>query len=383
MLLTAFRLDRDRQTEQVRLGYHRSLWSGAAVMHRYTPQLGSPLETPDARPLALVLLKLVEYYPRRDPQTRADQSVVIERLVCQLGSMLYPYRIRYRRLGLDRGYRDDGLILLHNLNRIHQVVTKNEISFLSPLAYMFNTAHRPDRCDPYLYRTVDRLYHTNLQRIEGFAPQFGEWRIAEQLINLCDQGADPDVIETHFNTQLIPTLPFIDPITAVSWHAPIPLQHVMLERDRANPFDTCAPSALSIKHPQVTQYSPQHYHNLALQLDVLPWGTDLQLEYTLCAQQLKHQSVTQLIDRYGPSPYRSTPVDHLHLLRKIALLLAQDPLRPIVLDDAVITVQLTYGEEALIEVYNPQKTQCLAALHFDLAMLALTSANIVAEVSHF
>lgn len=382
MILSAFRLARDPRTEGQTFGYQRPFWpDGAKIYHHFTPMLGQPLEVETT--LVTNLVKMVECYQRE------FGMVVVERLAWAFGGQLYPYRIKYVRTA-QRGYLDDPILFLPNMSTIHRKLTGLDVSFASPLQYYLNSGatdpwgnahdpwYQPTRSGPIM-----EIYDRHRNAIDGLATQDTDWKSMRDFLGTLDHERSAENLERHFANDCVPKMPILDPISQQSWCRPLRSRDLAFDRPLGNPYDTTPVAELVIEHPAVTRYSPQDCHRHAMTCEEIAQEyTDIKLEYILSERRIADRTIHHMVSRYRDNPNTRLSIHRCDwlILDVLSTALGQSDVTPL-LDNVVVSLQLTYGDEVLIEIYTPDKKHCLYAVHLDLALLALCASSVVAQVS--
>ena len=370
MILTAFRLIRDYNTEGRSFGYERSMWPGQLhVFNHYAPNLGSPIEIDTT--LTLNLVKIVELYNPKNP-------VIIERLAWQDGSQLYPYRVKYIRHHAFNYIRDEPVVFLSNLSKIHRKITGIDASLTSPLQfYLDRTALAPDTLPP-IKDYILHLCHQYSVIVDGFTTQDTDTMSLRDFLTVLDSE------NVHGAEQFIlPKLATPDPISPKFMYRSLHAGQLQFPGSGAIPFDVSPPSPLQINHPEVTLYSPPEYHHIARSCDdVSGQYSDVKLEYILSNSGY----IVDCQTHYKVSRY----LDHVHdkLMLHYCNAIVMDvytnfrKLHPSwSTQHYCIILEVSYGDEVLIEIYTQDKKCCLFAVHLDLAKIALCAADIITQAA--
>jgi len=366
MFLTAFRLARDHHTEGQSFGYQRAFWPDETRVSHYTPPLGCPLEV-DTR-LVTKMIKMIECYHR------AEGLVVVERLSWDFQGRIYPYRAKYI-YHEKRGYTAPSFLFLPNMGTIHRGLTGIDTIFASPLQYYLNTRAQEPWHNPESRDAIFDVYDSHRKAIDGLAGQ-----AMLDLLETLDHEYPRDVIETTMQN-FIPRLPIAEPISGTSWYGPIRMRDIALGRPTLNPFDTSPVGELVIHHPEVTLYSPPECHSIAAICEEINQDyTDVKIEYILSEGQTANQCVHHMVSRYRANP---SPELLLHNCTHIAVdawCIARARCTTGHFPKTIILLfQLSYGDEALIEIFTIDRRHCLCVIHIDLALLALCASSVIAQ----
>ena len=366
MILTAFKLERDRNTETESFGYQRPLWFYYDRDSQYS-RLGHPIANPDDRvspyarlgcpitnpyPVRFNIVKIVEYH-RHD-----GIPVVVERLAWQFGRDLHPYRAKYIRPA-SKDYCDEPILFLANMSAIHQKLSGIDIQFVTPLGYCLDVLTETEIEDTPFSR-----YMKDIQR-----------RHRTALQELSTQEPDLDSLRKF----IVTSLPILEHIGIKFASRPLPVSAVSTVSVMDNPFDTSSVPAISIKHPEVTLYSPEAYHDIARMCNHLSYQySDVKINYILSGCRLVGKQVVHLVSRYLDA------TDDVHaycerIIESAAYIIDKTSPALTSWDSQMwVDFELTYGDEVLIEVYTIDRKQCLIAIHLDLAMVALCSSGVIA-----
>lgn len=373
MILTAFRLRRDMNTERETFGYTRPAWERSRFLS-YTPSVGCPIEVPST--IKTDIVKMVEYYD--DPRG----PVVVERLCWKFGKSLHPYKVRYISLG--KNYADRDILLLQNLKTIHDKISGCYVSFASPIKYYFDSMVAPwYKQDIYEYTSY--LYGKYQEWIESFAYSQDGWGDTEQFIDLFDNGHANACSEDHFRHFMLPKPMIRDPYTFNTHASSFSAGSLAFERPMGNPFDTSPAPELVVRHPAHTLYSPKEAHGAIASLEqAATQYTDMNLEYILSGTVVVSVTERLCVSRYRDVKFHNAETD-------VRWVIINDVLRTLYLrnpdrrfmDDLRVTFVMSYGEEALVEVFTLDTNECLGAIHFDLAMLAMCTPSLAVETAPF
>jgi hypothetical protein len=371
MILAAFRLERDRLTSSQSFGYERQLWPGRRLpFQQFTTKLGCPIEI--GTTLTASIVKIIELYNREEP-------IVIERLAWQFGNQLYPYRVKYIRL-CDTMQSEEPMLFLPNIGTIHKKLTGLDIDIISPLEFYLDRAVTIDpRIIPSSIQTyIHSLCHKHRLAIDGLAPQQTDPLTLRDFLTVLD-------CENPFGFEqfVMPKLAINDPISIPFINRSLDARHLFSPGAGGNPFDTSAVGPIQINHPEVTLCSPLEYHSIAVDCDTVSQQySDVKLKYILSFSEGILDCITQhLVCRYVDTPneeliahYCASIVINVH-----GSACAQHP--EWIEDNHIVTLEITYGDEALIEIYTIDHKCCLFALHLDLAMIALCCADVIPQVA--
>lgn len=377
MILTAFRLRRDRHTERDSFGYTRSVTGKMREMLPYAPEVGCPIETPLV--VKTNLVKMVEHYDRK------NGPVVVERLCWMFGTELYPFKARYLHLNKDHITGDSDLLFLQNMKTIHQNLTRNHIVFSSAIQCHFETCIAP-------WHGIDlRDYVSYLKNrygdwIGSFAySRESCWEDAGRFIRMFDEGYAPCQAENFFKEYVIPKPPIRDPFTLNNHASPLSARGLVFEKPLSNPFDTSAPNEIVIDHPEKTLYSPEAgYASIAALEQISLQYSDLSLEYILSGTAFVSCKENYRVSRYRDRKVYDADVDcRWVIFTDVLPALSHEYPDVRFIHDIRVTFLMTYGEEVLIEVFDVYTNECLGAVHFDLAMLALCAPTIAASSDPF
>lgn len=374
MILTAFSLRRNINTERDTYGYRLPAWGQISKLLPVSPILGCPIESPST--IRTNIIKMVEYYHRN------QNPVIAERLCWKFGKDLYPYKVRH--LSLGSVYMDKDILFLQNLKSIHDRLSGNSIHLASPVSYYFDTRVAP-WYDTELYRYTSYLYQKYRNWIETFAYAQDSWDETDRFIRYFDDGLTESCSEAHFEQFVLPTPMIQDPYTMNNFARPLTTGGLAFERPLGNPFDTSEPHELVIHHPEKTLYSPREAHRAIRSLDqVAMQYTDVNLEYILSGMAVISVTEKYCVSRYRDVKFHNAETD----IRWVVLIDVLDVLyqktRDLRLfDDIRVTFEMSYGEEVLIEVYHLINNECLCAVHFDLAMISLCVPGLAVDAGPF
>ncbi|CAK9253462.1 unnamed protein product [Sphagnum jensenii] len=389
MILTVFRLMRDRIPPTQTIGYQRPFWNDpcALVLSRTSPPLGLPLE-----PLTTFnpkLFKIIEYYP--DNQNR----VVVERLCWAFNNLLYPYRAKYIGLDITSGsfrpyFQEKSILFLPHLSAIYRKLTGCDVLFSSPLSYCLQNHYPNQMFNPH--NAINELIYEHRVPLTGLAEQDPVGVLPQDMIHfndLLDNDAPYNELEKLFTEKIVPKLPYNDELSGRFWDRPLSLNGLDCVRPHTQPFDVGPPNPLWIQHPEVTVYSPECYHQISGAFeDISYYCTDLNLEYISSNNKIgKFEPVVY----YLVSRYRSQLIQEdivklcfgvVTKVLEFSGLVGRDtwgPYRNTLPHPVTVSITMSYGDEVLIEIYTANRARCLYAVHLDLALLALTSSNVIAE----
>jgi hypothetical protein len=369
MLLTAFRLARDPHTEGHSFGYMRTLWP-VNLRHQqtYTPDLGCPIELPTI--LSTHLIKMVELYgSNRDP-------VIIERLAWQIGTDLYPYRIKYFRY--QEQYRPDSAVIFPlNINRIHSQLTGIDPAVTSPLDYYL---HQYVFIDPYgnteFRHEIATLCNRFRNSLSGYSEQNADPRALLEFLASLDDGRLEENVRFVTPNIVVP-----DPISHRFLDRHLPMRNIHFAT--TNPFDTSEVDPLTIHHPEVTVYSPPEFHWVAQICEQVRLEyTDVSMEFIVSDPGLlSDQKINYQISRYLDKNHGMMA---LHDITKIVvdtylIARAQRPSWIRSSNDYIVTLDISFGDEVLICIFTMDRTQCVFAVHLDLAMIALCASDVIVQ----
>ena len=361
MILSAFPLHRDVNTEGQTFGYERSLWPGTSYAHSaVVPRLGLPIEA-ETR----IIRQLVKIICLLTP----DGKTIAEYLAWRIDSHLYPYRVRYIKEG---AIQREPILLLRNMKDIHKRLSGIDVMFVSPMEYYLNHVTFDTRRNPIFCDHTKDVYAKYRDVIDGLAHQEIDRTCLRDFISCLDVERLDGGVDIFLPKMIHP-----DQYTTRFITGPIRTQNVRMGIGCGNPFDTSQPCVLDIKHPEVTVYSPKKYHVVSSMLDWISGEcTDFKIEYILSDGVLDDHRIHHLVSRYGIS---NAVVFFTHKMESVALevLYIQRKLLHKHRGDVSIVLELTYGEEALIEIYTRDRKNCLSAVHLDIAMIALSSADVI------
>lgn len=366
MILAAFQLYRDFHTENQTFGYLRS-WSHIFRLYDQSkPDLGFPIELPVK--ITTQLVKIVEFYHR-------EEDVVIERLAWRFGNDIYPFRLKYFRDD-TKDYYTDPLIFLPNLGTIHQKITGLDVSFMSPLNYCLNVENHKSLLDPRNVNYLSYLRDNFQTTFEEISSQETDYTALRDFLSFLD--SDRLIgIEQFFG----PKLSVMEPISRQFLNKPLRSRNILFSGSGDNFFDTTPAQPLTISHPDITFYSPQQYHTIARTCEYLSaYYTDIKLEYILSERTIIGRIAHHVVSRYF-SRYQTAIAEHYCddiIIQFGCRAELEHPEWNTLYSEKVIVFQLTYGDEALIEVYTIDKKTCLFAVHLDLAMISLCSSGVIA-----
>lgn len=367
MILTAFKLERDRHTATESFGYERQLWPGHVGVSHY-PKLGCPIADVGV-PLRTNVVKIVELYDR-------EEMVVVERLAWRVGRLLYPYRAKYIR-PVTQDYQDDPILFLANMSAIHRQLSRIDVRFVSPLAYCLESVVDAVAGAPAARYMLD-VQARHRDALETFAPQ------ETDIINLRDfmLAAENDCFyKVGRSGQVLPSEdlimarpPVAEPMAARFAARPLSASAIAPGGVGNNPFDTSEVPAIEIRHPVVTRYSPEDHHPVARMCDQLSYQySDVEIEYILSGREVRGHQVNHLVSRYHDAT--NDAVSYCQMIIETA---ADIAFKRCVGRVVHARFQLTYGDEVLIEFYTPDRAHCLVAVHLDLAMIALCASGVIA-----
>jgi len=361
MILTAFRLERDRHTETDTFGYERMLWPQDTQICNY-PKLGCPITS--SVPIRTKLVKIVECYQR-------DETVVVERLAWQFGRDLYPYRAKYIRPAIKR-FQDDPILFLGNMSVIHRHLGGIGATFLSPIRYCLDEAIMCFRESLSSTYVLD-IQHRHRDALAEFSTQETDISLLQNFMLASENGC----LYQDENT-VVPKLPIAESMSLQFSAQPIPIHILTPAGSGSNPFDTSEVPSIIINHPEVTQYSPKAYHTIARMCDSLSHQySDAKLEYILSGCRIVDRHVHHLVSRYLDEVEDVLP--YCDQIVETAVWISFRPGDGISLTDHTrVIFTLTYGDEVLMEFYAQDLNRCLLAIHLDLAMIALCSSGVIA-----
>ena len=374
MILTAFRLRRDRNTERESFGYTR-LSSHIENIPTYSPMLGCPIEIPTI--LKTNIIKIVEYY------NRSTGPVVVERLCWKFGSSLYPFKARF--ISLQHTRHDTDLLFLKNMGTIHEKLTGNQVSFSSALEWHFNTYHSLNQWFPnFSYEYLEYLTQKYGDYINKFSYLSDDWNAAKKFMRLLDDDLNYDYVENQFTHVILPKPTIQDPFTQNNSSTFLHTRGLAFENCYYKPFDVSQPQEIEIKHPEKTLYSPKECHGILKDLHhIASEYTDLNLEYILSGTVTISKNHKLCVNRYGVSQTQDLSSMFRLILPEILVVLHYYYPDIRLVGDVRISVEMTYGDESLIEVYDATTNDFLGGIHFDLAMLSLCAPNIAVTVDPF
>jgi len=369
MILTAFRLHRDPHTRRNTFGYERQLWDRRDLpfLH-FTPSVGCPIELESN--VVPNIVKMIELY--HYPETK-----VIERLGWQFGSEVFPYRVKYI-CPFDMMNTDESILFLPNVATIYNKLTGLPVRMSSPLEFyldkVLNYGIYPTLNQSYLLE----VYKQHRLRIDGIAYQHVDTATLKDFLYIVD-GENLLGLEKY----VIPKLVMLDPVSEPFMNRALQTRHLSFTSIGQNPFDTSEVGPITINHPHVTKYSPIEYHGVALQCDLISQQySDLKIEYILSnAGHVEDRTTHLLVSRY-------LECINDRLLDHYCTMVVTDAHRIATTQHPewsdlhhVVTFEMTFGDEVLIEIYTVDKKQCLYAVHLDLAMLALCSSDVIPQVA--
>lgn len=358
MIIAAFQLNRDNHTKGSSFGYERPLWPGGSRPHAlYEPKLGCPIEI-ETR-IDPHLVKIVEYYKH--------SGVVAEHLTWRFGNAIYPFRVRY--IGNKVLNNREPLLFLPNVGRIHRALTGIDVNLSSPLRFFIDTVNFSYQLDHDTHSYLHGLQNHNT--INNIIEQDPEVKTLKSVLMAFDNNyilglenfisSSPCAVETfsrHFFDQYIQA-------RSVCVHK------------LGNPFDTTPPEAIEIKHPEVTVYSPKQFHDVAKSCELLSRHySDAKVRYILSpVEGVLSREVIYLVSRYGNHDSLEGNYYLYDVAASVAGIVSHKWGRD---EPIVLTVELSYGDEALIEVYTLDCKSCIFAVHLDLAMISLCSSGVIA-----
>jgi hypothetical protein len=378
MILTAFRLCRDRHTEHDSFGHVRPVLSLNQIIPTYFPSLGCPIELNSIK-IKTNIVKIVEYYNRNRGR------IIVERLCWRFGTALYPYKARFIHIDKPDTRYDADLLFLPNLAMIHRTLTNNHITFTSPIQYYFNSTSPPWHRN-HNHEYLSYLNNKYKDWIGRFAYAHDCWADTERFVNTFDDCTYKDDSEDKFKTFHLPKPPTLDPFTLNNNSLPISTRNIIFENISCNMFDVSPPVELVINHPDKTIYSPKINRTTigALEQIALQYS-DLSLEYILSGGG----AVVSCKENYLVSRYRDRVI--IDVEKDCRWIVVNEVLETLyhkfhdarIVSDIKVTFVMTYGEEALIEVFEYYTNECLGVVHFDMAMLVLCVPSIAAAADPF
>jgi hypothetical protein len=215
-------------------------------------------------------------------------------------------------------------------------------------------------------------------RIDGISPQEIDHLTLRDFLAVVDAG-EPRGIEQF----VLPGLAVPDPISAKFLCRGLHARHLAFAGGGANPFDTSAVEALSINHPDVTLYSPAEYHAVArLCDDISTQYSDVKLEYILSESgQVRDRRTHHMVSRYVEAPLDAIIAHQCTVIvcDVNGIAGAMYPEKFSGYGERIVTLDITYGDEALIEIHTIDRKHCLFAVHLDLAMIALCAGGIIMQ----
>ena len=245
MILNAFRVERDRCTEQDGFGYERPLWPwNCRPFQDFEPSLGSPIMVHPK--LVTNIVKIIElYWSGTDP-------IVVERLAWLFNNTVFPYRVRYIHR-VEKMWNVDPVVFLPNMSGIYRIITGNDMFLVSPLDYYLGRmVYDPDittRIQDY----AESVLKFERPRLSGIAAQETDHAALREFLTYMDSDCDPSGIEYT----VMPKLESVDPLSHKFTSGGIPTRHLVCAGYSSNPFDTSPVGCIPITHPEVTVYSPE------------------------------------------------------------------------------------------------------------------------------
>ena len=371
MLLAAIPLARDSHTEGDSFGYERSLWpDGTRPYQHHTPRLGCPIGIETK--LTRRLVKLVELHRRQ------GMFVVAERLAWRFGDSLYPFRVKYVRETADARC-EEPLLFLSNMGAIHRKLTHLDISFSSPVRFYLENVFLAS-----LENVISRDYVTGICNehrltIDDTATQETD-RLALRDFLTC---LDTDY-PYGFEKFVLPKFTIDDPVSRLFHSEPMRARNMLLIGTGNNPFNTAPAAPIEISHPEVTIYSRKAFHDVAMLCELVSsCYTDVKLEYILSERGIMEYALHHAVSRY----FERTRLDLVAVRHHcttiavdvVSIATSQHPEWRTRYRGLFVTVEITYGDEALISV-NTTDRVCLFAVHLDLAMISLCASGVIAQV---
>ena len=371
MLLAMIPLARDGYTESPSFGYERSLWPpGTHLYQHHAPNLGCPIGIETK--LVKNLVKLIELHPRH------NGFVIAERLAWRFGNSLYPFRVKYIQDKMDIRC-EEPLLFLSNMGAIHRKLTHLDVSFSSPLRFYLETVPLASLANPISRDYVKSVCNDHHMGIDDTAAQETD-RLALKDFLTCLDTEYP----YGFERFVLPKASVEESVSHLFHSAPLQARNLLLMGTGNNPFDTTASPPIEISHPEVTIYSRKSYHDVAMLCDLVSsYYTDVKLEYILSERGIVEKEIHHIISRYFERT-RPNLVSVLHHCTTIAVDVVsiashRHPEWRSLYRELIITVEISYGDEALIEIYTPDRV-CLFAVHLDLAMIALCASGVIAQL---
>jgi hypothetical protein len=318
------------------------------------------------------IVKMVELY--HYPETK-----VVERLGWQFGSEVFPYRIKYIR-PFDMMNTDDSMVFLPNVATIYNRLTGLPLRMNSPLEFyldqVLNCGYGPHPQFNHTY--LQDICRRHRAAIDGMANQYADTETLKDFLYIMD-GENLRGLESY----VLPKLALPDPVSGLFMNRSLSARHLMSSPPGQNPFDTSEVGPIPITHPQVTKYSPVEYHEIAVICNLISQQfSDLKIEYILSTErQIEDRTTYLLVSRYLEC-MNDRLLEHYCSMVAIDVHRIATSQHPEWSDwKHVVSFEMTYGDEVLIEIYTPDKSQCLYAVHLDLAMLALCSADVISQVA--
>ena len=150
--------------------------------------------------------------------------------------------------------------------------------------------------------------------------------------------------------------------------------------ERCRLYDTTEPKPLEIKHPEVTLFSPVWAHHIAELCEFISSQySDINFKYILQDGYIIERRVVNLVSRFVSAPNETVVRHHIEWFLTDFMFLVQLRCKNIPYN-LMVTLQTTYGDEALIELYSTDNNRCIFAVHLDLAMISLCSSGIIAAI---
>lgn len=364
MILTAFSLERDPLTEGHSLGYERPLWSRCSPPYTHnSPNVGCPIEIETK--LKTRLVKIVELY-------RRGEVIIAERLAWMFDSDIYPFRVKYIRTNEELS-DEEPVLFLPNMGKIHKKLTGIDVTFSSPLRYYMDNVEFNGLRNPLTREYVQSICDIHHLPIDGTALQEVDSKSLKDFMMMLDT-------ERPYGTErfVIPRFMISEPVSHLFVDRPMRARDITLSRSTDNPFDTSSVGALPINNPDVTVYSQKVYHRVAETCKLITNEyTDVKFEYILSNGRIQDRRFCHLINRYHK---RINPALVVHLCDWVVIDAASiSGVCDIRVGEGMfVTVEITYGDEVLIEIYSLERRKCLIAIHLDLAMIALCASDVVA-----
>jgi len=391
MIIGMVDLDRDHQLRPQTIGYQdryilrvpveqkRNAGVRCQTMGQWAVQYGSQIVRDSTQ--AVPLVKLVEHYifDKRD--------MYVERLCYSTPRGVIPYRIKQITPYNSQWYNGiHNVGLIKNIEHIHRLLG-NRTTLETPIAMFVKDVIpgiKSGLSDEHK-NVIRETYLKHQAVLDTMVTDDASW--ISSLHRLCDYDRDRSgpndwCIDDYVITHLSPTLGFYDEITARTFSGGMSYREVEAAAKRRLVYVDLSPvKPLQVDMSEAVT-SPPQARELVECLNNIGY-TDICLEYILLNNSPVEVINDIRYDRYRRDLHTEHETGRIRELIDVALSTTIDILAdrgyatPLLYTEIHFRLIKTFGEEALLEIYDQATKDHVLTIHLDLALLALCTLGAI------